>query len=120
MENILNNLNTFLSDLNVFYRKLQNYHWNVKGKDFFQAHAKLEELYGYINEAVDEVAENLLMLNAKPFASLRDFLDNADIEEAKMEQVKSKYIYCNSALFVAFYHEKIFLEVLHTPPEFVR
>ena len=35
MENILNNLNTFLSDLNVFYRKLQNYHWNIKGKDFF-------------------------------------------------------------------------------------
>ena len=35
MEDILNNLNTFLSDLNVFYRKLQNYHWNIKGKDFF-------------------------------------------------------------------------------------
>ena len=36
-----NNLNTFLSDLNVFYRKLQNYHWNIKGKDFFTIHAKL-------------------------------------------------------------------------------
>ena len=88
-----NKLNKLLANLVVEYHKLQNYHWYVKGKDFFQAHAKLEELYGYINEAVDEVAENLLMLNAKPFASLRDFLDNADIEEAKMEQVKSKYIY---------------------------
>ena len=29
-------LNQFLADLNVFYRKLQNYHWNIQGKDFFQ------------------------------------------------------------------------------------
>lgn len=86
-------LNKLLANLVVEYHKLQNYHWYVKGKDFFQAHAKLEELYGYINDAVDEVAENLLMLNARPFASLKDFLDNADIEEARMEQVKSKYIY---------------------------
>ena len=35
-------LNELLADLNVFYRKLQNYHWNVEGKDFFQVHAKLE------------------------------------------------------------------------------
>ena len=31
MENLINNLNIYLSDLNVFYRKLQNYHWNIKG-----------------------------------------------------------------------------------------
>ena len=43
MENIIKDLNTFLSDLNVFYRKLQNYHGNVIGKDFFVFHSKLEE-----------------------------------------------------------------------------
>ena len=31
--------------------------WKVR--DFFAAHAKLEEFYDYINEAVDEVAENI-------------------------------------------------------------
>ena len=35
--NLEQNLNELLSDLNVFYRKLQNYHWNVTGQDFFQA-----------------------------------------------------------------------------------
>ena len=34
MENVVKDLNDFLSDLNIFYRKLQNYHWNVRGKDF--------------------------------------------------------------------------------------
>ena len=87
------NLNEFLADLNLFYRKLQNYHWNVEGADFFEVHAKLEELYNHINGAVDEVAENLLMLGGQPLASLKDFLENADIEEAKMEPLKSKYIY---------------------------
>ena len=33
-----NKLNEFLADLNIFYRKLQNYHWNIEGKDFFQVH----------------------------------------------------------------------------------
>ena len=86
-------LNKLLANLVVEYHKLQNYHWYVKGKDFFQAHTKLEELYGYINEAVDEVAENILMLEGKPLASLKDFLENAQIEEANMESIKSKYIY---------------------------
>ena len=36
MEDIINDLNGFLSDLSVFYRKLQNYHWNVYGKDFLE------------------------------------------------------------------------------------
>ena len=43
MEKTVDDLNLLLSDLNVFYRKLQNYHWNIKGKDFFVCHAKLEE-----------------------------------------------------------------------------
>ena len=35
-----NKLNEFLADLNIFYRKLQNYHWNIEGKDFFQVHKR--------------------------------------------------------------------------------
>ena len=42
MEELAKNLNSFLSELAVFYRKLQNYHWNVQGKDFFTMHQKLE------------------------------------------------------------------------------
>ena len=59
MEKLVKNLNCLLADLNVFYRKLQNYHWNVKGKDFFTMHEKLEEYYDEINEQIDEVAEHI-------------------------------------------------------------
>ena len=65
MEDILKNLNTFLSDLNVFCRKLQNYHWNVKGKDFFTVHSKLEEYYNNVNKQIDEIAEHILFIGDK-------------------------------------------------------
>ena len=87
MENLVKNLNCLLADLNVFYRKLQNYHWNVKGKDFFTMHAKLEEYYDEINEQIDEVAEHILMLNNEPLGTMKDYLDNTCITEAKNEKI---------------------------------
>ena len=88
-------LNEFLSDLNVFYRKLQNYHWNIQGKDFFEAHAKLEELYNQINEEVDEIAEHILILGGQPLGTLRDYLSNSKIQEAENKKVKSEEVYKN-------------------------
>ena len=93
MENILNNLNTFLSDLNVFYRKLQNYHWNIKGKDFFTIHAKLEEYYAEVNKLVDEIAEHILSLGGQPLGSLKDYLNTTKITEAENKKVDSTLVY---------------------------
>ena len=87
MENLVKNLNCLLSDLNVFYRKLQNYHWNVKGKNFFTMHTKLEEYYDEINEEIDELAEHILMLNNEPLGTMKDYLDNTYIAEAKNEKI---------------------------------
>ena len=93
MENILNNLNNFLSDLNVFYRKLQNYHWNVKGKDFFIVHPKLEEYYTEINSEIDEIAEHILALNGQPLGTLKDYLNITKIIEADNKKVDSTLVY---------------------------
>lgn len=95
MEDLVKNLNQFLSDLNVFYRKLQNYHWNIVGEDFFTGHSKLEEYYDKINEQIDEIAEHILMLGYEPLGTMKDYLANTCIEEAKNEKVKSAYIFEN-------------------------
>lgn len=92
MEQILNNLNIFLSDLNVFFRKLQNYHWNIKGKDFFTIHAKLEEYYDEINEKIDEIAEHILSLEGQPLGTLKDYINTTKITEAQNEKVYSTHI----------------------------
>ena len=72
-------LNEFLADLNVFYRKLQNYHWNAQGKDFFRTHEKLEELYNEVNESIDEIAEHILILGGQPLGTLKDYLATSTI-----------------------------------------
>lgn len=88
-------LNEFLADLNVFYRKLQNYHWNAQGKDFFRTHEKLEELYNEVNESIDEIAEHILILGGQPLGTLKDYLATSTIQEAENKKVKSDEIYNN-------------------------
>ena len=88
-------LNLLLSNLNVFYRKLQNYHWNITGANFFTTHEKLEEYYNKINDQIDEVAEHILTLNAQPLGTLKDYLEKTTIAEAKDEKICSSEIYKN-------------------------
>ncbi len=86
-------LNNYLADLVVEYHKLQNFHWYVKGKNFFTIHAKLEELYDGINSAIDEVAENILINDGKPLASIQEFLAHAKIKEANTEYIGYRAIF---------------------------
>ena len=89
MEGIVKKLNEFLSDLEMLNVKLQNYHWNVIGKGFFTTHEKLEEYYDEVREQMDEVAEHILSLGHQPLGTMKDFMENSKIREAKNEQIKS-------------------------------
>ena len=93
MEELAKNLNSFLSELAVFYRKLQNYHWNVQGKDFFTMHQKLEEYYDDVNDQIDEIAEHILILGKQPLGTMKDYLEIATIQEAKNEKVEDKEVF---------------------------
>lgn len=92
---ITDDLNLFLSNLNVFYRKLQNYHWNIKGEDFFNTHLKLEEFYNEINNQIDEVAEHILIIDGKPLGTMKDYLQITQIKEAENEKICSNKIFNN-------------------------
>lgn len=83
-------MNQLLSSLEVFYHKLQSYHWYVKGPSFFTVHAQLESYYDEIKEQIDEVAETLLMIGEKPVSTLSEFIEQSTIKEAKNEYVSPK------------------------------
>lgn len=93
MENIIKELNQFLADLNVFYRKLQNYHWNIEGKDFFVIHGKLEEYYDEVNKSIDEVAEFILTKNEEPLGTMKDYLEITKITEAQNQKIKCDVVF---------------------------
>jgi len=93
MEQVNQSLNQFLCDLNVFFRKLQNFHWNIQGESFFRIHEKLEEYYDAVAREIDEIAEHILILGGQPLGSLKDYLDNTKIQEAENKKVGRDVIY---------------------------
>jgi len=82
MNQVVKILNEQLSDWNLLYVKLHNYHWNVKGSDFFTLHTKFEELYNEASVNIDEIAERVLALGAIPAGSLKDYLALSTLDEA--------------------------------------
>jgi starvation-inducible DNA-binding protein len=75
-------VNQQVANWTVLYVKLHNYHWYIKGKNFFTLHAKFEELYNEANVHVDELAERILALEAKPVATMKEVLETSSLEEA--------------------------------------
>lgn len=90
MENTIVALNQYLADLNVYYRKVQNYHWNVVGQGFFTVHAKLEEIYDAVSEKIDIIAERILSIGGRPYGNMKKYLEISKIEEAKDEDILVK------------------------------
>jgi len=108
-------MNEFLSDLIVFYHKLQCYHWYVKGENFFMVHTTLEMLYEEVKLQVDEVAEAALMIGFAPKATLADFAKLASIKEAKNEFVTPKTVFKD--ILADYQHLLESVEMLKTEAE---
>ncbi|KEP31925.1 MULTISPECIES: Dps family protein [Bacillus] len=82
-EQLLNVVNKQVADWTVLYVKLHNYHWYVKGKDFFTLHEKFEELYTETATYIDDLAERMLALNGQPVATMKECLEISSIQEAE-------------------------------------
>jgi len=87
MSKTVEKLNLYLANLNVLYRKVQNYHWNIVGTGFFAVHEKLEEYYDAINEQIDDVAERILSIGGRPLGTLKDYLQITTIKEAENKEI---------------------------------
>ncbi|MED1468899.1 Dps family protein [Bacillus salipaludis] len=75
-------LNKQIANWSVLYMKLHNYHWYVKGNQFFTLHTKFEEFYNEAGVHVDELAERLLSIGGNPVATMKECLELSSIQEA--------------------------------------
>lgn len=75
-------LNTVVATQGVFYIRLHQFHWYVKGTHFFTLHEKFEELYDDVTANLDLVAERLLAIGGTPYSTLAEFLKHSVIEES--------------------------------------
>lgn len=90
--NLSDVLNKQIANWSVLFMKLHNYHWYVKGDQFFTLHAKFEEFYNEAALHVDEVAERLLSIGGEPVATMSDCLEMASIKEASGMESASEMV----------------------------
>lgn len=80
-EEITQALNDLLANYSIHYQKLRNYHWNVKGADFFDLHEQFEQQYTEALRNIDDVAERIRIFGKTPLSTLKEYLEAAEIKE---------------------------------------
>ncbi len=85
-------LNDLLANYQVFYQNLRGFHWNIKGKNFFELHLKFEELYDDAVIKVDEIAERILTLGEVPLHTFEDYLQKSEIKSHKEDRVDAEIV----------------------------
>lgn len=85
-------VNKQVASWTVLYTKLHNFHWYVKGPNFFTLHEKFEELYNESALHIDELAERLLALGGEPVATLRESLELSSVKEAETEKAAEQMV----------------------------
>ncbi len=79
---VIDVLNQQVANFTVMFTKIHNYHWYVKGPNFFSLHVKFEEMYNEVSQYLDVTAERVLAINGHPVATLKECLDQSIIKEA--------------------------------------
>lgn len=85
-------LNKQISTWSVLYVKLHNYHWYVKGNQFFTLHVKFQELYEESTLHLDDLAERLLALEGKPAATMKEHLELSSVKEATGKETPEQMV----------------------------
>lgn len=74
-------LNVLLANYQVHYQKLRNYHWNVKGHDFFDLHVELEQQYQEAQANIDLIAERVRVFHQRPLSTFAEYLEQSTLKE---------------------------------------
>ena len=84
-ERISTALNELLANYSVHYQKLRNFHWNVKGADFFDLHEQFEKQYTEALQDIDDIAERIRIFQETPLSTMREYLDVSAIKETSSQ-----------------------------------
>jgi len=99
VKELIDKLNDLLANYHVFYQNTRGFHWNIRGKKFFELHVKFEELYNDLHAKIDEIAERILTLGGTP---LHTFDDYTSISEVKALKNASEDVVCVQGILDAF------------------
>ncbi|HPE84790.1 MAG TPA: Dps family protein [Chlamydiales bacterium] len=69
-----------------FYLKTQNYHWNLRGKEFYSMHLLFQNQYEELAGAIDEMAERIRALGHHVEGGLGQFKKKSFIQDEEDAQ----------------------------------
>lgn len=92
MSKVIKQLKQIQADAHALYIKAHNYHWNVKGMDFFPVHAHTEKIYNSMSELFDDMAERVLTLGEKPYLNMEELAKATKIETETKDSFKSREV----------------------------
>ncbi len=82
-QGLADSLNGLLANYQIFYMNVRGFHWNIKGDNFFELHAKFEELYNDLLQKIDEIAERVLTLGHRPAHAYSTYIERSEVTERK-------------------------------------
>lgn len=74
MKNVVTQLNQLQADAHSLFVAFHDYHWNVKGLQFFSIHEYTEKEYNELAELFDEMAERAIQLGGKAITKADELL----------------------------------------------
>ncbi len=81
-KNTIKALESVLANTYGLYLKTQNYHWNIRGKEFKSLHELFGAQYEEMAEAIDEIAERIRALDSLVIANFKAFDKISKIKDA--------------------------------------
>ncbi|WP_078379303.1 Dps family protein [Sutcliffiella halmapala] len=85
-------VNKQVANWSVLFIKLHNYHWFVKGPEFFTLHEKFEAFYNEAATHIDELAERLLAIDGTPVGTMKEILEISTINEAEGKETAQQMV----------------------------
>lgn len=89
MSKVITQLKQLQADAHALFIKMHNYHWNVKGMDFFPVHNQTEEIYNTMSTLYDDTAERVLQLGGKPHLTMSELAKATKIKEETKDSFRS-------------------------------
>jgi starvation-inducible DNA-binding protein len=85
-------LSELLASTYLLYLKTQNYHWNVKGENFFSLHNLFETHYQELSIAIDLIAERIRMADKIAPGTFEEFKKLSVVKESALPSTAKEMV----------------------------
>ncbi len=85
VKKLATSLNELLANYHIHYQRCRGFHWNIKGTNFFELHARFELYYTDAINRIDLIAERILTLGQPPVSNFSDYLKTSQLKEMEYE-----------------------------------